>query len=148
MSLMCFNYLNASPEIIDGYNEKINESLKPKAFITLLFGTKMPVCDGKINICCIKILARTYIPDDYEAVGVFYVGEDGTSLIFETAMQTGFTGLTYAECFSDGKFKMTVDFLIPENIIHEIGFRGDPVLRPGSYPVEEKGDSLRIIFKR
>ena len=122
------------------------EFIKPKPRITIYFGKNRPTCQSKFNICYMNFLVREYLPGDYEAIGTFGVGQDGRSLIFNTEWKTGFTNHTYNECFADGNFIMTVDFIIPDDIVFETGFRGDPIIRSGSYPVIERGGMITILF--
>ena len=139
--------------IVDNYRSNataisVEGFVKPKPRITVYFGKKMPTCQSKFNICYMTLLVREYLPGDYEAIGTIETGEDDRSLIFTTKRITGFTNLTYSECFADGKFLMTEDFVIPENIVFELGYGGEPRIRSGNYPVIEHGELITIVFNR
>jgi hypothetical protein len=129
-------------------NEHTDDIKIPKLRIIIVFGKDKPTCHGPFNICYIILFGREYAPADYEAAGTLDVGEYGQSLIFETKKYTGFTDVTGSECFANGRFLMTADFIIPNEIIDKSGFIGNPVISAGSYPVEDRGDSIVIVFNK
>jgi len=121
--------------------------IKPKPRLKIYFGRGMPTCIGRLDICDVIIGIREGFPGNYEANGSFEVGDRNNALIFEAEINSGVNQFTISECFSDGFFEMTRDFLLSDEIVGQIDFQGDPRIPKGKYKVEERSGMIRILFR-